>query len=486
MNRISIFMLCTAVLLAGCAVNPVSKRSEFVLMSEKQELAMGQQMAAMVAKQLPLLPEKDPLAQYVNRVGQRVAKYADRPQLFYRFHVVDDGTINAFALPGGYIYVHRGLLAHFNSEAELAAVLGHELGHVTARHAVQRYTQAQSYTLGMTAAAILTGMPQGAADLSNILATAIIMGYGREQELQSDELSLNYLARSGYDARATIRLLETLERLDKLRQQEKIDAGEKVASYHGAFSSHPETKQRIEEAIEKAAALQKGQQTIVGRAAMLAAIDGYPIKDGERDGAVVGRKFLHPDLGIQLQFPENWIITNTPQALTARIRKEEVYFQLMHKQLQKRESAETILKGIFPERRMGAITSGSKNGFTYATSEIQASAPHVSMATILATIQVKGPNAYLVITYAPRGELFEKYRGDFNAIHASFRDYDKKRDGDIPRIHLYTWKRGDSWEALARTSNQILGRFTAGRLAALNGMDVTTRPEPGTTVKIVH
>lgn len=481
-----ILMLCTATLLFGCATNPVSKRSEFVLMSEKQELAIGQKMAAMVAKQLPLLPEKDPLVQYVKRVGQRVAKYADRPELFYRFHVVDDGTINAFALPGGYIYVHRGLIAHFNSEAELAAVLGHEIGHVTARHAVQRYTQAQTANLGITVAAILTGVPQVAADLSNLLATAVIMGYGREQELQSDELSLKYLARSGYDARATIHLLETLERLEKIDAKEKTDAGDKAEQYHGAFSSHPETKQRIKGAIEKAAAMQKGQQTIIGHEAMLAAIDGYPMKDGDRDGAVVGRKFLHPDLGIQLEFPKNWVIKNTPQALTARVRKEEVYFQLLHKELQKRESATTILKSVFPARRMGPVTTGHRNGFEYAASTIQTSAPYVSMATIRATLWVRGPDAFLVMTYATRGALYEKYRADFDAIHASFHDYDKQRDGDIPRIHIYTWKRGDSWESLARESKNILGRFTADRLAALNGMDVNVRPKAGTRIKIVR
>jgi len=189
MKRLLLFLF-SALIISACATNPATKNTEFVLMSEADELKLGQQLAGMIAQQLPLLPKEDPLARYVDKVGQRVATTSDRPELFYRFHVVDDGTINAFALPGGYIYVHRGLLAHFNSEAELAAVLGHEIGHVTARHAVQRYTQAQAYNLGMTVASIFVPIPQGVGQLSGLLAQSIIMGYGREQELESDELSL--------------------------------------------------------------------------------------------------------------------------------------------------------------------------------------------------------------------------------------------------------------------------------------------------------
>jgi predicted Zn-dependent protease len=480
-------LLFTLLTLVACATNPATKGSDFVMMSEKDELALGQQMAAQVAKQLPLLPSDDPLVKYVDKIGQRVAATSDRPELFYRFNVVDDGTINAFALPGGYIYVHRGLLTHFNSEAELAAVLGHEIGHVTARHAVQRYTQAQAYNIGMTAAAILVGIPQGLDQLTNLLATAMIMGYGREQELQSDELSLRYLTNAGYDAKATIHLLETLERLDAIDKKEQQDVtGEKPKeSYHGAFSSHPETKKRIEEAIAKAAEMQKDGMHTVGREPMLAALDGYALKDGTKDGAVVGRKFLHPELGFQLEFPENWVISNSAALLTARIRQEKVYFLFSMKELQLRQSAEEVLKSLFPARYIGAITTGTHDGFSYAKSMVKTSAPHVSEAAIDSTVFLEGPKAYLVYLYSERKDE-GKYQGQFDQIWKSFRHYDPAKDGDIPRIHNYVWKKGDSWEALARRGKNILGNFSADRLAALNGMDLTETPEPGTLVKDVR
>lgn len=486
MRLFSLISLLAALMLAGCATNPVSKSSEFVLMSESEELALGQQMAAEVARRLTLLPAGDPLTRYVDRVGQKIAAKADRPELFYRFHVVDDGTINAFALPGGYVYIHRGLLTHINSEAELAAVLGHEIGHITARHAVKRYTQLQTYNIGMTAAAILVGVPQGVGILSDTLATAMIMGYGRDQELQSDELSLKYLANAGYDARATIHLLKTLERLDAIDRKEQEDAsGKKVEAYHGAFSSHPETKKRIEDAIAKAAQMQQGQQVYVGRKEYLKEIDGYPIKDGPKDGAVVGRRFLHPELGFQLEFPKDWLIQNGKGALTARLRQQKAYFLIQVKQLQKRESAETILKKMFPERRMGPITSGQQEKFSYARSLIKVSAPHISQADIDATLFLNGPRGFLVALYCERGKI-ETYQPQFDQIRKSFRSYNTEIDGDIPRIHTHAWKRGDSWNKLAADSRNILGPFTAERLAILNGMDSSAAPAPGTTIKIVR
>lgn len=468
-------------LLAGCATNPVTQRDEFVLMSETQELNLGQAMAREVEKQLPLMPENDPLVRYVDRVGQKVAAKSDRPGLFYRFHVVDDATINAFALPGGYIYVHRGLVHHMNSEAELAAVLGHEIGHVTARHAVQRYTQAQGYQLGMAVASIFVPMPRGINNLTDAVALAIIQGYGREAELQSDELSLKYLAAAGYDPQATVHILETLKRLDDIRKQEKRDAGDKVEEeYHGAFSSHPETEKRIREAAAKA-----GSGGMIGHEAMLAAIDGYPYGDSPEQGAVVGNRFLHPDLGIQLEFPERWIIKNTPQALTARVRQQKVFFQLSMRDLQKRESAADILRAGFPARHMGPVSEGVRNGFSFAHAVVNVSAPQVSEARVHATVLLDGPRAYSLMMWSDRKQ-FADYRADFDAIAATFRRYDPKRDGDVPRIAIHTWEQGDSWQALAEKSGNILGRFTADKLAALNGLGPDEAPAPGTPVKIVR
>jgi len=481
---IALFSLFLLLELSACATNPATKSSDFVMMSEKQELALGQQAAAEVSKSLPLLDEKDPLVRYVNSVGQKLAAVSDRPELFYRFHVVDNADINAFALPGGYIYIHRGLLTHMNSEAELAAVLGHEIGHVTARHAVKQYSKAQAYQVGTMIASIFLPIPQGASTISNLVAMAVIRGYGRDAELQSDELSIRYLARAGYDPNATIGILKTLKRLEDIDNREKKDAGDKVEKYHGAFSTHPETENRIREAVSRASTNQV-ETGLIRHKAMLSAIDDYPYGDSAEQGAVVRQRFLHPVLGIQLKFPEGWVITNTPATLQARLRQQDVYFQLQLKELRKRKPAGEALRSIFPGRHLKMLDTGTQSGMPFAHAEVHMSAPHVSQAMIDAYVFLKGNQAFILAMWSKRDD-FSRYIGDFSSIAHSFRSYDSKRDGDIPRITLYNWQPNDSWEKLAAKSNQILGRFTADKLAALNGMDITEYPRTGDLVKTVR
>lgn len=477
--------LMLLMLLAGCATNPVSKKPEFVMMSEKQELELGQRAAAQVAKQMPLLPEDDPLVQYVNEVGQKVAAVSDRPELYYRFHVVDDKTINAFALPGGYIYIYRGLLVHLNSEAELAAVLGHEIGHVTARHAVERYTQAQAYRLGMAVASIFVPIPQAIGQISDLIAMATIQGFGRKDELQADELSIRYITRAGYDPHATIRILQTLKRLEDIRIKEtKDETGKAPEIYHGAFASHPATEKRIREAVAEAAASEE-KSGFRGRERFLAKLDGQPYGDSAREGAVVGRRFLHPKMHVQLAFPKEWVIHNGHAALTARRRRERVYFRLTMNKLQKRQSAEDVLRDMFSKRRLERLERLRRGPFELAQAEVNVSMRDVGQARALVAVARRRDEAWMLLCVSQRAR-FDQWRGECRAILDSFRAYDPAREGDIPRIHLHVWKRGDSWRKLAAASHDMLGRFTADRLAALNGMDVNETPKPGRIVKTVE
>ncbi|HSX87643.1 MAG TPA: M48 family metalloprotease, partial [Pseudomonas sp.] len=195
--------------LASCAVNPATGRTDFVMMSEQQELDLGRRYNQEILKQHPRYADEK-LQAYVQQVGERVAKNSHRNRLAYQFTVVDSPDINAFALPGGYIYIHRGLLAYLNSEAELAAVLGHEVGHVTARHSVQQQSQASAWGILGQAVAIGTGVG-AAGDLTNVLGSAVVRGYGRDMELEADGLGAQYLARSGYDPQAMIEVVRVLK-----------------------------------------------------------------------------------------------------------------------------------------------------------------------------------------------------------------------------------------------------------------------------------
>jgi predicted Zn-dependent protease len=372
-----------------------------------------------------------------------------------------------------------------NSEAELAAVLGHEIGHVAARHAVQQYTKAQAYNLGMAVTSIFVPIPYGADQLGNLLATAIITGYGREDELQADELSIKYITAAGYDPDATAGILRTLKRLDDIRAREQKDTtGKAPEEYHGAFSTHPATEKRILEAVAIAKKDQHGPGE-VDRMAMLKALDGYPYGDSPDQGAVVGQRFLHPKLGIQLRFSDGWVIQNSPQALTAQKRQQKIYFQLTSKELQKRQSAADILRDVFSSRDIGPVDSGMQDRFHYAHTFVTTSAPQVSNAMVDATVFLDGPRAYLMLMWCNEKD-FAANQKDFSDIAYSFRSYDAKRDGGVPRIHLVTWAAGDTWQKLAERSHQILGRFTAAKLAALNGMGPDQSPAVGEVIKTVR
>jgi len=469
-------------LLPSCVSNPVTKGHDFVLMSETQELNLGSQLNAQYHQQLPLLDDKDPLAVYVNEIGQKLAKVSDRPKLFYHFYVVDDGTVNAFALPGGYIYIHRGLLNYLNSEAELAAVLGHEIGHVTARHAVKRYTQVKAYQLGMTVASIFTPMQAVTGNLTDLLAVSLIRGFGRQQELQADDLALKYIPQAGYDPYAVKKLLSTLKRLEDLDKKEQKDAGDKVQEYHGAFATHPETQQRIADIAMQEHALHR--QGFINHDRFLAHINGYPYADSAQDGAVVGQRFLHPKLHLQLTFPARWVLKNTRQALIAHVRQEKAYVQLSVQMLMKWQTPKEVLQTMFRHQTITYIKDDTILGHQAAHAHVEGSAPNMKHAAMDVSVWTEHEQAFVLIMWAKKSE-FSKYEKDFNAIGSSLKFFDGKNDDGIPRMALHLWVQGDSWQALAKASHQILGKLTAQRFAVLNGMDVMQTPKIGTVIKIV-
>jgi predicted Zn-dependent protease len=218
---------------------------------------------------------------------------------------------------------------------------------------------------------------------------------------------------------------------------------------------------------------------------MIAALEGYPYGDRPDEGAVVGQKFLHPDLKLQLKFPERWVIKNTPQALTARVRKEKVYFQLSIKKLSKRLTPQKVIAGLFPKRHINNLTKELTLGYPSAHARIMASAPHVSKAAIDVTVWLKDSEAFIMMMWTKRDEV-DAYEKDFSAIRASLKPYDESVSNGIPRIALHIWKAGDSWQKLAKASNHILGHFTADRIAALNGMDLDETPKIGFIIKTVQ
>lgn len=322
-----VLLLFLFVQLQGCARNPVTGDSDFVLMSEESEIAMGREAHQKILKQYGEY-ENPALQAYVQRVGEKLGNQSHRKNLYYRFTVLDSDEVNAFALPGGYIYITRGLLAYLNSEAELAAVLGHEIGHVTARHGVRQHSSAT--VVGILGAVVAARSGYSAAgDLSNIMGTALVRGYGREHELEADRLGAEYLARNGYRPTAMLDVIRVLKNQEEFEKKLANKEGREPRIYHGLFSTHPDNDNRLKTVIEKANGLKlSGNTHPDNREAYLQAIDGIVYGDSEKDGIRRGNHFYHAKLNFAVQFPEGWRLKNLPNALLASSPDNDSLIQL--------------------------------------------------------------------------------------------------------------------------------------------------------------
>ncbi|MGH8495667.1 MAG: M48 family metalloprotease [Gammaproteobacteria bacterium] len=312
--------------LAGCAVNPATGERDFVLMSEQEEIALGRQAHPQVIEQFGVY-ENPELQKYVQSVGESLANNSHRENLIYRFTVLDSNVVNAFALPGGYIYITRGLLAYLNSEAELAAVLGHEIGHVTARHAARQ--QAQSTLAGVAGAAVAIGTGSRAAyDLTSVLGTALVRGYGRDMELEADSLGAEYLARTDYRPEAMIEVVEVLKDQEQFEVARAEAEGREANTYHGVFSTHPSNDERLQAVVREAEALSTGEPAPDQDAEFLRHLDGMPFGTSRSEGILKGRNFYHADLAFTMRFPEGWRVENLPDRILAIAPGEAAVLQL--------------------------------------------------------------------------------------------------------------------------------------------------------------
>jgi predicted Zn-dependent protease len=472
-------LLAMVAAVVGCAVNPVTGRQDFVMMSEAQELSLGRQAAGQIESQLPLL-EDQPLQQYVQEIGDLLARHSHRSELGYRFRVVDSPDINAFALPGGYIYVNRGLLAYFNSEADLAAVLGHEIGHVTARHGVRQQSMAMGTGLLAELATLGTGV-RAVGDLGNMLGTAMVRGYGREMELEADGLGAEYLARAGYRPNAVLNVIGVLKDQDTYaRQRAEVLGRPPQEGYHGLFATHPTHDQRLQQVVARAQGLTTGTAQKVGRDTYLKAIDGLIYGDSPEQGIVRGNRFYHQKLDMTLTYPSSWVIVNRPDLLLAHTPDEQGFIALTLETLQRQVGPEQILREKVGNRQLvqeQAISSAGIHGHTGIIPGEQAR----RVAAL-----VRGNEVFLFVAGVRGRAPLEQHDREFMEVIRSFRGMSTADSelGKPLRIRLHRVRTGDTYALLA--ANSPLGEEAEARLRLLNGHWPTGEPDVGDWIKVVR
>lgn len=318
--RLSVSALLIAALLAvsGCSTNPATGKQSFTaFMSEEEEQRVGAEEHPKVTQQFGGVYDDDDMGAYVAELGARLVRVSETPDAQFTFTVLDSDVINAFALPGGYIYISRGLIALAENEAELVSVIGHEIGHVTARHTAQRYSQAMATNIGLSIIGIIgavAGVPGEANQLLSVGATAVLQGYSREQELESDMLGVRYMTRLGYDPEASRTFFEKMAANDELRS--KMTGRPTGEEAYNFASSHPRTSDRIKQAIDLASEVTVAQPRL-NRDRFMTEIDGMVFGDSLEQGIRRGRTFSHGPLGITYTVPPGYNLQNQPDAVIA-------------------------------------------------------------------------------------------------------------------------------------------------------------------------
>jgi predicted Zn-dependent protease len=477
---------------AACArvVNPATGQTEFTAMSPDQELQIGKEQHPQILVQFGGAYEDPELQAYVTRIGERLAAVSELPELEFRFTLLNSDVINAFALPGGYVYITRGLLALADNEAELAGVMAHEIGHVTARHSAQRYSRGVMAQGGVAIGSILAAVLGGgaAADLvqqaGGLGAKAYLAGYSRDQEFQADELGVRYLARAGYDPTAMSSFLEKLERNDQLmRKLAGRDDADPASSW---FATHPRTPDRVLRAAEQASAAIAGDAR-TGRDEYLAEIDGMIYGEDPSQGFVRGRTFVHPELGFAFDVPQSYRIINTPAAVIGQAENSLMKFDAVRVPEDRevgaylaRDWAEELGAG-----RLGNVAQSQVNGMpaasAVATGQLDDGRP---VTVALAAIRAGNDRIYRFMFVSP-GRMSSAQANAYQATVNSFRrlSADEAAAIDARRLQVVTVESGQDVDDYAH--RMAVDALPREQFELLNGLASGESLSPGQMVKLV-
>lgn len=458
--------------LAACATNPATGQRMLSLVSERQEIAMGRSYSQQVEATMSIYDDAA-LQSYVQRIGQRLAATSERPDLPWSFKVVDDPVVNAFALPGGFIYVTRGILTHFNSEAEMASVIGHEIGHVTARHSVEQMSRAQLGGLVLGVGSILSEDVRRFGGLAQTGLGVLFLSYGRGDEHEADLLGIRYALREGYDPREAIHVHEMLGRQTATR------GGSGVPSW---LSTHPSSADRVDRIRRQVdtipASTLAGTRILVDD--FLKRIDGTVFGQDPRQGFFEGETFKQPDLAFRLTFPREWETVNLPRAVMAQSPEEDALLEFTLSSGGQVAAARAFFSqdGL----RDRGVSAGSVNGFPATTGEFEARTGNGTLAGLVTFLDYEG-RTYRILGYTAKSR-FDVYRAAFASAASSFDRLTERAALDIEplRIELVTVQRSTT---LARMVANRPSPISADELAILNGIQLAETLEPGRTIKWV-
>ncbi|MCM2313585.1 MAG: M48 family metalloprotease [Thermoanaerobaculia bacterium] len=460
--------------LAACATNPVTGKKELSLIPEAQEVEIGREEAKKVIASIGLYPKPE-VQKYVSDLGLAIAKESERPNLPWQFAVLDDPAVNAFALPGGPIFVTRGILTYMNSEAELVSVLGHEIGHVTAKHSVSQMSKAQIASIGVGVSSIL--VPEireyGIDQIAGAGLGLLFLKFGRDDERQSDQLGFNYMLRLGYDPREMASMFTTLDRYGEIAGRGAVP---EWASTHPAPENRvAATMGRVQKLPPTAAGLS------VGRDAFMRQLDGMTFDENPRHGYFVGQRFFHPDLEFVLDFPTGWKVQNSPDAVIAASQKGDAMISLgaAGKDSPRTEGEKFISQqGIVS----GNVSRDRINGLDAWRGYFKATTQQGELGGLAAFVSHGGTTWRIVALTS--GTRLESLANDFNATATSFARLTDPRALAVEPARVKLVK-ADRDMTIDEFQRRYPSSIPIEKLATMNGLDKGGKILKGQIVKRV-
>ncbi|HKQ30186.1 MAG TPA: M48 family metalloprotease [Burkholderiales bacterium] len=479
-TALSLLAAALSATLLSCAVNPVTGERNFVMMTEKEEIELGKKSDPQVRQQYSPY-DNAALQAYVQQIGEKLAVKSHRANLIYRFTVLDSDEVNAFALPGGYIYITRGIMAYLNSEAELAAVLGHEIGHVTARHSVRQYSAA-------TATGLVIGILGGGAagqSVMNVLGSALLSGYGREHELESDRLGAEYLARNGYDPDAMIDVVGVLKNQEEAEKKRAEAEKREARSYHGVFASHPSADKRLQEVVAEAKKFKTSTTSRVGREEYLKLMDGVVFGDSVREGIRRGSDFYHRDLNFAFSFPSGWRVQNTPKAVNAAAPDKNALMQLTMEEMNKRVTPQEYLRERVKTNTFKDEAKLEGSPFPSHTAIVRINTPF-GVRDARVAVLFNGDRAFVLFGTAKDEATFRRLDPQFQTAMRSLHTLSDKERAIAAGLKLRVVKAraGDTFAELAKRSP--LNTYAELTLRLINDKFPIGEPVAGESIKIIE
>lgn len=470
------FLMATVLLMNMCAVNPVTGKKQIVLMSEAQEIEMGKSADPQIIAQYGLYEDKA-LQDFITQKGKAMAAVSHRPGLDYQFRIVDSDVINAFAVPGGYVYFTRGIMAHFNNEAQFAGVLGHEIGHITARHSVVQQRNALLGQVGLIAGMVISPeFGQFAQQASEGLGL-LFLKFGRDDERQSDELGVEYSSKIGYNAHQMADFFNTLERSSAQSGAEALP---------DFLSSHPNPGSRniaVNNLANEWGRKLNLTNAQVNRNTYLQRIDGLIYGEDPKQGFVENSIFYHPALKFQFNIPSAWVHQNSPQTFQMAPKDGKAMMMLTMAQ---GKSLQDAANAVLQQNNLTVVESKETtvNGLKAIAMVADQKQEQGTIKTLSYLIQY-GDTIYLILGVSS-ADNFNAYSQYFINTMQSFKQLTdaSKLNKKPERVRIKTVK-------TASTLNQALLSFNAPtkrleEFAILNGMQLSDKLEAGTLIKIIE